>query len=222
MEARTSLKAALLDFDGTLVDLPVDWERLREQISHAFGEHGLTHGFRPLYKSMAQAFADLEARGVAPQTRGLLRRKINELMTRAELDAVPDAVALPGCCDLLEHLRDRGWKTMIQTSNSVRAVDEVWARLDLPPVDAVVGRESARRPKPHPQGVRAALRRLGLRGAETVVVGDGDFDVELGQAIGAKTVRVRSADSPPGTSAEADLEVESLQELAASLAGACE
>jgi phosphoglycolate phosphatase-like HAD superfamily hydrolase len=140
-------------------------------------------------------------------------------MTEAELDAVGTAEALPGSRQLLERLRARGWKTMIQTSNSVRVVQEVWERLSLPPVDAVVGRESARQPKPHPQGVLRALRRLGLRGSETIVIGDGDYDVALGRAIGAKTVRVKNSDSPPTPGAEADIEVESLQELIRILAG---
>jgi beta-phosphoglucomutase-like phosphatase (HAD superfamily) len=213
VEAPTSLKAALLDFDGTLVDLPVNWDQLREQIARAFAAHGVGREFRPLYVTTAQAFAELEARGVPPHTRANLRRKLNRLMTEAELDAAGTAEALPGSRELLECLRARGWKTMIQTSNSVRVVHEVWERLSLPPVDAVVGRESARRPKPDPQGVRRALRQLGVRGSEAVVVGDGDYDVVLGRAIGAKTVRVRRSDTPPTPGTEADIDVESLHEL---------
>ena len=219
MEARSSLKAALLDFDGTLVDLPVDWDLLRERISRTFATQGFDSEFRPLYVGIANAFADFEARGVPPHTRAGLRRRLNRLMTEAELDVVATAEALPGSRELLECCRERGWKTMIQTSNSLLAVRGVWARLGFPPVDAIIGRESARRPKPHPQGVRSALRQFGLRGSEVIVVGDGDFDVELGRAIGARTVRVGSRHYPAGTGAEADIEVTSLQELTRLLAG---
>jgi phosphoglycolate phosphatase-like HAD superfamily hydrolase len=52
-----------------------------------------------------------------------------------------------------------------------------------------------------------------VRGSEAVVVGDGDYDVVLGRAIGAKTVRVRSSDTPPTPGTEADIDVESLHEL---------
>jgi beta-phosphoglucomutase-like phosphatase (HAD superfamily) len=65
VEARSSLKAALLDFDGTLVDLPVDWDLLRERISRAFATLGVDRECRPLYASIASVFADLEARGVS-------------------------------------------------------------------------------------------------------------------------------------------------------------
>jgi phosphoglycolate phosphatase-like HAD superfamily hydrolase len=107
---------------------------------------------------------------------------------------------------------------MIQTSNSVRAVREVWERLAFPPVDAVIGRESARRPKPHPEGVLRALRRMGLRGSETIVIGDGDFDVELGRAIGAVTVRLRGT-AEHSSVARADYIVDSVAGAAALLTG---
>ncbi len=219
MEARPSLKGVLLDFDGTLVDLPVDWDRLREEISRLFAAHGTVREFRPLYASVAEAFEELEARGAAAAMRAGLRRRLNRLMTDAELAAADAAVALPGSRELLEVLRDRGLKTMIQTTNSVRAVQQVWERLQLPAVDAIVGRESARRPKPHPQGVRRALRALGLRGPEAVVVGDGEFDVILGRAIGATTVRLRSEDSMARPGLRPDYEAGSLFEVIELLAG---
>ncbi len=107
---------------------------------------------------------------------------------------------------------------MIQTSNGVRVVREVWERLAFPQVDAIIGRESARQPKPHPQGVRSALRRFGLRGSETVVVGDGDFDVELGRAIGAVTIRLRGS-AERGPAAQADYVVDSAAGAVALLTG---
>ena len=210
MEARSSLKGVLLDFDGTLVDLPVDWDRLREDISHLFAAHGIVREFRPLYRSVAQAFEELEARGAPAPMRAALRRRLNRLMTTAERKAADEAVALPGSRELLEGIRVRGLKAVIQTSNSVLVVREVWNRLSLPPVDAVAGREGTRRPKPHPEGVLRTLRRMELRGPETVVIGDGDFDVQVGRAIGALTIRVGR--EGPAAKVQADHVVGSLAE----------
>ena len=210
MEARSSLKGVLLDFDGTLVDLPVDWDRLREDISHLFAAHGIVREFRPLYVSVAQAFGELEAQGAPAPIRAGLRRSLNHLMTTAERKASSEAVALPGSRELLEGIRVSGLKAVIQTSNSVLVVREVWNLLSLPPVDAVAGREGARRPKPHPEGVLRALRGVGLRGSETVVIGDGDFDVQVGRAIGALTIRVGR--EGPGAKGHADHVVGSLTE----------
>lgn len=184
------LKAALLDFDATLVDLPVDWDALRTNVAAVFTPYGFTPTMRPLLAGIRQAFADLESRGESPGVRAAVRRKVNRLLTEAELAAAPKTRPMPGARQFVQTLRDRRLKIIIQTSNSVRAVEQVLDRLAFPPVDAIAGRESARRPKPHPQGVLRELRRLGLRGDQCVLIGDGDFDVELGRTLGATTIRL--------------------------------
>lgn len=207
------LKAALLDFDQTLVDLPVDWEGLRKEIAAIFHAHGISTTMRPMLRGMRQAFKDLDSSGYSPAQRGAIRRRINSLLTSYELAAVPRAKEMPGAREFIEALRARGLKVIIQSSNSVRAIRQALERLSYPAIDAIVGRESARRVKPDPQGVRRVLRQLGIPGDRCVVVGDGDFDVELGRAIGAATVRL-------GTGNEsADHHVSSLAEAARVLPG---
>lgn len=190
MADASGLRAALLDFDQTLVDLPVDWEALRREIAGIFQAHGIETNMRPFLGSMRRSFAELEARGFSPGERAAIRRAINRLLTAYELAAAPDARAMPGARELIEMLRSRRMKVIIQSSNSIHAIQQSLERLAFPKVDAIAGRESARRPKPDPQGVRSVLRRLGLRGNQCVVIGDGDFDVELGRAIGATTIRL--------------------------------
>jgi HAD superfamily hydrolase (TIGR01509 family) len=186
----SGLRAALLDFDQTLVDLPVDWEGLRKEIAAVFRARGISTTMRPMLRGMRQAFKDLDASGYSPAQRGAIRRRINSLLTEYEMAAVPRAEAMPGARELMQALRARGVKVIIQSSNSVRAIQQTLERLTFPVADAVIGRESARRVKPDPQGVRRVLRQLGIRGTESAVIGDGDFDVELGRAIGATTVRL--------------------------------
>jgi phosphoglycolate phosphatase len=218
MAAQPGVRAALLDFDGTLVDLPVDWDDLRARISAVLHPHGIRGALRPLYPAISDAFDVLQSRGVPGPVRASVRRRINNLMTQVELEALERAEVLPGSRELLERLHTAGWKIIIQTSNSVRVVEEACRRFSLAPVDVVVGRETARLGKPHPQGVRQILRTLGIREAECVVVGDGDYDVQLGRAIGARTIRVNSrhaSESP----LPADHHVGSLAEVADLLLG---
>jgi phosphoglycolate phosphatase len=210
VEAQPVLKAALLDFDETLVILPVDWDSLRNQLAQIFTPYGLTPPLRPLYAGIRDAFAELQARGVSPVARGHLRRRLNTMMTATELASAPDATAVPGSRELITTLSSLGAKVIIQTSNSVRVVQEVLQRLSFPPVDAIIGRESGRRPKPHPSGVRRTLSVLGVRGNETVVIGDGDYDIELGRTIGALTIRFGKGRH----AVSADHEIESLEEAA--------
>ena len=190
------VKAVLIDFDQTLVDLPVDWDTLRSDISRLLGNYGVREPVHALHPGLEGALAKLKARGVSPAGRAAVRRKVNALLTVAEDAAAPGATPFPGSRDFIESLRACGVKVIIQSSNSVGVIHDVLAHLAFPRVDAIVGRESARRTKPDPQAVRAVLRRLGLRGDECVVIGDGDFDVQLGRAIGATTIRTKPGRLP--------------------------
>lgn len=186
----SGVKAALLDFDQTLVDLPIDWDTLRRDVSAVFRPHGLRTPMRRLLRGINNAFNALEMRGVPPAERAAIRRKVNGVLRTAEQAGIPKAKAMPGAKQFVQTLRSHRLKIVIQSSNSVRVIQQALDRLGFPRVDAIVGRESAPRVKPHPKGARAALRKLGLRGEDCVVIGDGDFDVELGKAIGATTIRL--------------------------------
>jgi phosphoglycolate phosphatase-like HAD superfamily hydrolase len=163
---------------------------------------------------MADAFAEIDEAGTSSVVRGQIRREANRLMTEAEQGAVDATCALPGSRELIEALRGCGYKVVIQSSNSIGVIREVLDRLAFPHVDAIVGRESARNPKPDPAGVRKALRALAINGRASTIVGDGDFDVQLGRELGATTIRVGRGNS----SVRADYEVTSLHEVIAILA----
>ncbi len=214
MEPQVRLKAALLDFDGTLVDLPIDWERLRQDVSGLFSRFGIGGAGGPLHASLSRAMESLKARGVSSFDRARLRRDFNRIMTAAEMEAAAGATERPGARDLLQKLEDGGWATIIQTSNSVDCVDAVLRGLSLPKPGAVVGRETTRYPKPHPSGVRRALGALGVSSRHAVVIGDGDFDIQLGRSIGARTIRMLKPDVSRTGALQADVEVNSLSEVA--------
>ena len=50
----------------------------------------------------------------------------------------------------------------------------------------VLGGDEVRKRKPHPEPVRAVIRRLRIRPRETLVVGDSRFDMEAGRRAGCR------------------------------------
>ena len=56
--------------------------------------------------------------------------------------------------------------------------------------DSIVGGDRAERPKPYPDLMHVALRELGVAPNETLLVGDGDHDIRMGAAAGARTCGV--------------------------------
>jgi phosphoglycolate phosphatase-like HAD superfamily hydrolase len=99
------------------------------------------------------------------------------------------------------------------TRNSRKSVDLVLARLRLC-FDAVVTRDDAP-PKPAPEPVWLACRRMGLAPSGVLFVGDFEFDMLAGRSAGVRTILLRG---PALTASEhADLIVDSLGELRAML-----
>jgi phosphoglycolate phosphatase-like HAD superfamily hydrolase len=76
--------------------------------------------------------------------------------------------------------------------------------------DAVVTREDAP-PKPAPEPVWLACRRMGLSPSDVLFVGDFEFDMLAGRRAGVRTVLLRNP--ALAASEHADLSVESLGEL---------
>ncbi len=66
----------------------------------------------------------------------------------------------------------------------------------LSPADfqVIVSRDDDARPKPDPDGVLLAARRMGVPAEELLVVGDFVFDIFAGRAAGAFTVLLQAAD----------------------------
>ena len=71
----------------------------------------------------------------------------------------------------------------------------------LPYFGAVVGLEDVSQPKPDPEGLLLALRRIGSSPSRAVYVGDSEVDVEAGHRAGMTAWRATWAAPPPaGTS----------------------
>ena len=91
----------------------------------------------------------------------------------------------PGAEELLGALKNAGVRTAIVSTkpgSTIRRIFEHQGRLDL--LDLVVGGDEVTHTKPHPQGVRLALERLGLRSEQVLFCGDTVIDAATAQAGG--------------------------------------
>lgn len=91
----------------------------------------------------------------------------------------------PGAEELLGALKNAGVRTAIVSTkpgSTIRRIFEHQGRLDL--LDLVVGGDEVTHTKPHPQGVRLALEKLGLRSEQVLFCGDTVIDAATAQAGG--------------------------------------
>jgi HAD superfamily hydrolase (TIGR01509 family) len=180
----------LFDMDGVVVRQRLDFLAIKREI------FGTTEGF--ILERMA---------GLPPPDRA----RAEVILERHETAAAMAAEPMDGILPFLQWIEARGLRRGIVTRNSRKSVELVLGRLGLA-FDAVVTREDAP-PKPAPEPVWLACRRMGLSPAELVFVGDYEFDMLAGRRAKVRTVLLRSGAMT--ASEHADLSVDSLEELRA-------
>jgi HAD superfamily hydrolase (TIGR01509 family) len=157
-------RAVLFDMDGTLTRPMLDFSRIK-------AEMGI--GQRPILEALAEMDE-------------VARRAAERVLLRHEEEAAVRSSLNEGCVPMLNWLRGRRVGTGLITRNSRTSVAAVLARHGLA-VDVTVAREDAA-PKPDPRALRLACDRLGVSGDEAWMVGDGQYDVEAGNAAGIRSV----------------------------------
>jgi HAD superfamily hydrolase (TIGR01509 family) len=185
-------RAMLFDMDGTLTEPMLDFPRIKAEIG--IGE-------RPILEALAEMS-------------GPERAAAEAVLHRHEEEAATCSTLNPGCRELLVWLRERRLPLALITRNSAASVRTVIERHALH-VDVCLTRADAK-PKPDPEALHLACRRLEVRGGDAWMVGDGQYDVEAGNAAGVPTVWVSHGRAKP-FAAEPWRTVQDLHELAALL-----
>lgn len=90
----------------------------------------------------------------------------------------------PGVVDVLNALRAGGMKMGIVTGKSRSSYEVGLATADLGHFDVLVMDDDVEEPKPHPEGILAALTALGIEGGQAIYVGDSITDIEAAHAAG--------------------------------------
>lgn len=186
------VKAVLFDMDGVIVRQELDFLAIKREI------FGSPEGF--ILERMA-------ALGPAARVRA------EAILDRYETLAAESAVAVDGVVEFFVWLQERSVPRAIVTRNSRKSVAIVREKLGIA-VDAVVTREDAA-PKPSPEPVLEACRRLGIAPAEGIFVGDYEFDMLAGRRAGITTVLFKNL--VLSQSEHADHVIESFRDLQALL-----
>jgi HAD superfamily hydrolase (TIGR01509 family) len=178
------LRALVFDMDGTLIDST-------EAVTTAYRDAVLRRGGRRY-----DAGEIVGAYGLGPPL-AILTHLLGRSADDADLGAyhtflaelVGLVVVYPGIREALGDLRAAAVPLAIFTGASSRAAHVVLAGTDLAEYFAVVvGGDQVARPKPAPDGVELACRRLGVEPRSAGYVGDSPLDLEAARRSGARAI----------------------------------
>jgi len=164
------LKCAIFDMDGTVVDVPYDWKKIKEELKTG-GRPILTHIQGLCEPDKSEKWAILE---------------------KYEGDATRKAVLKKGIKDLLRFLRDKDLKTALVTNNSQKNVQYIIGKFDLF-FDLILSREKGLW-KPSGAPFLAVIKAFKLKKEECLVIGDTFFDIEAAKDVGIRQVLILNKD----------------------------
>lgn len=185
-----AIKAVILDFDGTVAVLNIDFAPIKEEILKLIEGYGVAReslGEKYLLETIDEGYSALlkRERHSAEQ----FREKAHQMLVERELEAACTSRLLPGVESMLRKLKAAGLKVGIVTRNCDRAVRRIVPHIEAL-CDIFLSRDSVKKVKPDPYHLAAILDRLGVSGRHAVMVGDHPMDILAGKRAGMRTVGV--------------------------------
>lgn len=108
--------------------------------------------------------------------------KYSERIAEERLTKVP---LIPGTLDMLKRLHQQKCTTALITRSYRKVVGNMLEEHNLiGGFDAVICIEDVKEHKPHPEPLLRAMEELGANPQETVMIGDGDGDIQAGHNAG--------------------------------------
>ncbi len=190
------IRAVCFDFDGTLAD---SYAAITASVNHVRAAHGLP----PLTEAEVKPHVGLGPANLLTATVPGVELPADELRYRAHHPSVlrTHTHLLPGALDALRAVKHSGRLTAVCSNKPRNFTRELLDFLGLAPhIDALFGPEDVARPKPAPDMLLAALKRLDVTAGETLYIGDMRLDIQAGRAAGVHVWVV-----PTGSDAAEDL-----------------
>lgn len=183
----------VFDLDGTLVDTAPD---LVAATNHALADIGLD----PVPADVLRSAIALGARfmildGLSYSGRQLPDAEVDRLL-KLFLDYYLANIATesrpyPGVLAAIDALRAQGAKLAVCTNKRSHLSEALISALDLSSkFDAVVGRDSVKKSKPHPDHLTEAIAKAGGNPDRAIMVGDTTVDVATARAAGIPVIGV--------------------------------
>jgi HAD superfamily hydrolase (TIGR01549 family) len=163
------LKGIIFDLDGTIVEAPYDWKKIRADLG--------TRG-----KPILAFIQDLEEKE---------RSRKWKILENYEKTATEKATLKEGMHYLLEFISKKGIKKALVTNNSKQNVDYLMNKFKLS-FDFILSRESHLW-KPSGAPFLAVLEAWKIKKTECCVVGDSPFDIMAAEDAGIQKVFILSA-----------------------------
>jgi len=177
----TMFKAVIFDLDGTIIQLELPLERMREDAKNFYIGEGLPPELLEpadgISSSTAKAKDYFLNNGMPHNEWDVMQQEIDVLMSRHETSSAKDVSLLDGALESIQAIKSMGIRTAVLTNNSRHATDIILKQVPLEDYFEIIQtRHESPSPKPYPDGLLHIVERLGINVNEAVYVGDAMID----------------------------------------------
>jgi pyrophosphatase PpaX len=172
-------KYFLFDWDGSLADTLPIWFAGYKKI---FANHGIKVSNEVVAKEVIGDWSGPERLGITDSD------AFFDEMESEVLEKLNEAKLNPGVMEILKGIKEKGGKIAVVTASKKRWVKTALRNNGLRElVDVFLGREDVEYVKPDPESMFKALRLMGGKSEEAIMIGDNGKDVQAGKAAGMDT-----------------------------------
>jgi phosphoglycolate phosphatase len=178
----------VFDWDGTLMDSE---ERIVSSVNAAIAELGLPSRSRAAIRNIIGLGLPEAMQALYP---GLGAHACVALIDRYRDHFLAEAGSpmplFPGAAETLATLRAEGFVLAVATGKSRRGLDRALAETGLTGLFAATRCADETRSKPHPQMLLEVMAAVGRPAAETLMIGDSEYDLQMAIEAGVAAVAV--------------------------------
>lgn len=175
------LKALVFDMDGTITELALPLEAMRNGTKEYYISKGLPADILEpadgISSSTGKARDYFLSNGYSLDDWNIMEAEVDSILSELEGSVAAGAEPLPGALEVVKKIKALGFITAILTNNGRNSVDQIMTQIPLAEHFQIIQtRHESPQPKPHPDGLLKILKDLGVGSDEAVYIGDALID----------------------------------------------
>lgn len=165
----------IFDLDGTLIDTLED---LKDSVNFALEKQGFPkRSLAEIRSFVGNGVKRLVYLSVPEETEEEISEEcLAVFKEHYKKNSRNKTAPYDGICDMLEKVREKGYKTAVVTNKIQDAAIEITRSFFGEKIDVIIGQIDGVAQKPEPDGVWLALEKLGASKKNAVYVGDSEVD----------------------------------------------
>ena len=198
------VEAVIFDLDGTLTVFNIDYKALRGEVREYLLRTGVPASVLNVNESMFDMMHKAEIYFKNSKSEQAFKEVQSQCLVIAEkyeMEAATLTSLQPGAIEILKELKKLKLKIGLCTTNSETATNYILQRFKvLDYIQAVVSRNKVKRVKPDTEQYELALKILGVKPVNSIIVGDSVVDMQS-----AKELKAIAIGLPTGISTQKQL-----------------